>query len=85
MPNNSKTTWQCFICRGKNTQRTSAQPTTCTSSALNQSPVASNVSSDSKSEDEIEITKVSTGSVDKCGPLAVLGNSTVARKGHGIS
>ena len=78
VPNNSKTTWQCFICRGKNTQRTSAQPTTCTSSALNQSPVASNVSSDSESEDEIEITKVSTGSVDKCGPLAVLGNSDYA-------
>ena len=78
VPNNSKTTWQCFTCRGKNTQRTSAQPTTCTSSALNQSPVASNVSSDSESEDEIEITKVSTGSVDKCGPHAVLGNSDYA-------
>ena len=78
VPNNSKTTWQCFICRGKNTQRTSAQPTTCTSSALNQSPVASNVSSNSESEDEIEITKVSTGSIDKCGPLAVLGNSDYA-------
>ena len=35
VPQNSKTAWQCFTCRGKNAQRTSAQPTTCTSSALN--------------------------------------------------
>ena len=53
----------------------SAQPTTSTSSALPQSPVASNISSDNESQDEIEITKVSTGSVDKFGPLAMLGNS----------
>ena len=78
VPNNSKTTWQCFTCRGKNIQRTSAQPTTCTSSALNLSPVASYILSDSESEDEIEITKVSTGSIDKFGPLAMLGNSDYA-------
>ena len=35
VPQNSKTAWQCFTCRGKNAQRTPAQPTTCTSSALN--------------------------------------------------
>ena len=45
---------------------------------MNRSPVASNGSSDSESEDEIEITKVSTGSVDKFGPLAMLGNSDYA-------
>ena len=74
LPNNSKTTWQCVTCRGKKTQKTSAQPTTSTSSALPQSPVASSISSASESEEEIQVTKVSVGSVDKFGPLAKLDN-----------
>ena len=36
---------------------------------------STNPSSDSEGEDDIEITKVSTGSVDNFGPLAELGNS----------
>ena len=83
MPNNSKTTWQCQA------YRTKAKPnseflklTTSTSSATHASPATPMatdlpVSSDSNSDsdDEISITKETTGTVDKFGALATLDDS----------
>ncbi|EDO48872.1 predicted protein [Nematostella vectensis] len=84
MPNNSKTTWLCNICRGKkgNTMPCD-KPTTSTSTTPITNPkspaTTSNLSDDddNDSEDEIEITKVSTssGSVNKYAILANLNNA----------
>ena len=72
MPNNSKTTWLCLDCRAKST----VTSTTTSTSTLPQSPVASNLSDNNDDDDgsDIEITKVSTGSVNKCGALKKLDN-----------
>ena len=64
-----------FYMQGKEHSKNLCSTYNFTSSVLTQSLVASNVSSDSESEGEIEITKVFTGSVDKFSPLAMLGNS----------
>ena len=86
MPNNAKTTWQCEACRkNKKPNSRTVEPTTSStiSSAVCSSPVADNVSrsscvssdSSSDSDDEIEITKETTGTVDKNGPLSNLQES----------
>ena len=83
MPNNSKTTWQCQACRTKAKPNSEfVKLTTSTSSATHASPATpmatdSPVSSDSNSdsEDEISITKETTGTVDKFGALATLDDS----------
>ena len=83
MPNNSKTTWQCQVCRTKAKPNSKfVKLTTSTSSATHASPATpmatdSPVSSDSNSdsEDEISITKETTGTVDKFGALATLDDS----------
>ena len=56
MPNNSKTTWLCNICRGKKVKTMLRdKPTTSTTP---KSPAASDLSDDDDSEDEIKITQV---------------------------
>ena len=83
MPNNSKTTWQCEACRKKQKPDwKSVKLTTSTSSATCSSPVtsvatASRMLSDSSSdsEDEIYITKETTGTVNKFSALANLEDS----------
>ena len=80
MPNNAKTTWQCEACRKKEKPKMrTVKPTTYTSSAACSSPVSTGscVPSDSSSDsdDEIEITKETTGTVDKYGALANLQDS----------
>ncbi|PFX19773.1 hypothetical protein AWC38_SpisGene15809 [Stylophora pistillata] len=70
LPNNSKTTWLCPDCSGKKTT------TTTSASSLPESPVASNLSDDNDDDDsDIEITKVSTGSINKFSALKRLDSS----------
>lgn len=69
MPNNAKTTRLCRSCKGK-TSKTSKQPTNFTSTSLE----STDQDSDSDSIDDVIITKATTGTVDKFGPLAKLNN-----------
>jgi len=79
MPNNAKTTWQCEACKKKQKPNLGTKLTTSTSFAARSSPVSADSSvlsdSSSDSDDEIEITKETTGTVDKYGPLAKLQDS----------
>ena len=83
MPNNSKTTWQCQGCKtNPKTNLKQASLTTSTSSTTSASPASPSataliVSSDSSSDsdEEISVIKETTGSVNKFGALATLGDS----------
>jgi hypothetical protein len=71
-----KTTWLCEACRGNKSKATSVKTTTCTSSSLdasNSDYLSDDYNSDS--EYDIEITKVTTGNVDKFSALAKLNNA----------
>ena len=83
MPNNSKTNWQCTVCKRPN--RSVPPATTCTSSTGTVSslpvplsvPSTSNIQIDSASEsdDDVEITKETKGEIDKQSSLANLTDS----------
>lgn len=72
MPNNSKTTWQCAACKQTNA-KSSKLPTTSTSS-MPATPCSSD-DQDSDNEDDISITGVTKGTVDKSSALAQLRDS----------